>query len=236
MDCSPPGSSIHGILQARILEWVAISFSRGSSWPRDRTQVSHIRGRCFNLKSLLTTFPSLGAALDLTDLFLKSPSCHCYLYSYVLGSPLFFNVSHTGLLGRHTGFPLSSDSCCFLSLRLCSPYVSLRLFPSLHQDSNRILFSQTRVNHLPKEARPTLLYPLALPYFSPWYSLVCKNILYTYHLFVVRLPPLQYHPQNKTLSVPFTVYSVSLCWQRSKVKGKDSYTIWEIIHLDKITH
>ena len=41
VDCRPPGSSIHGILQARILEWVAISFSRGSSWPRDRTQVSH---------------------------------------------------------------------------------------------------------------------------------------------------------------------------------------------------
>ena len=37
MDCSPPGSSVHGILQARILEWVAISLSRGSSWPRDGT-------------------------------------------------------------------------------------------------------------------------------------------------------------------------------------------------------
>ena len=49
MDCSPPGSSIHGILQARILDWVAISFSRGSSQPRDRTQVSFIAGRRFNL-------------------------------------------------------------------------------------------------------------------------------------------------------------------------------------------
>ena len=49
VDCSPPGSSIHGILQARILEWVAISFSRGSSQPRDQTQVSHIAGRRFNL-------------------------------------------------------------------------------------------------------------------------------------------------------------------------------------------
>ena len=49
VDCSPPGSSIHGILQARILEWVAISFSRGSSRPRDGTQVSHIAGRSFNL-------------------------------------------------------------------------------------------------------------------------------------------------------------------------------------------
>ena len=49
VDCSPPGSSVHGILQARVLEWVTISFSRGSSWPRYRTQVSHIGGRCFNL-------------------------------------------------------------------------------------------------------------------------------------------------------------------------------------------
>ena len=40
IDCSPPGPSVHGILQARILEWVAISFSGGSSRPRDRTQVS----------------------------------------------------------------------------------------------------------------------------------------------------------------------------------------------------
>ena len=40
MDCNLPGSSVHGILWARILEWVAISFSRGSSWPRDWTRVS----------------------------------------------------------------------------------------------------------------------------------------------------------------------------------------------------
>ena len=49
VDCSPPSSSVHGILQARTLEWVAVSFSRGSSWPRDRTQVSHIAGRRFTL-------------------------------------------------------------------------------------------------------------------------------------------------------------------------------------------
>ena len=49
VDCSLSGSSVHGILQARILEWVAISFSRGSSQPRDRTQVSRIGGKRFNL-------------------------------------------------------------------------------------------------------------------------------------------------------------------------------------------
>ena len=42
MKCSPPGSSIHGISQARILGWVAISFSRRSSWPRDLTHISWI--------------------------------------------------------------------------------------------------------------------------------------------------------------------------------------------------
>ena len=47
VDCSPPGSSVHGILEARILEWVAISFSRGSFRPRDQTQVSCIAGRHF---------------------------------------------------------------------------------------------------------------------------------------------------------------------------------------------
>ena len=49
VDCNLPGSSVHGILQARILEWVAISFSRGSSWPRDWTRVSHLAGKRFNL-------------------------------------------------------------------------------------------------------------------------------------------------------------------------------------------
>ena len=47
MDCSQPGSSVNGILQARILQWVGISFSRGSSQPRDQTQVSCIAGRFF---------------------------------------------------------------------------------------------------------------------------------------------------------------------------------------------
>ena len=64
MDCSLPRFSVHGIFQARIPEWVAISFSRGSSQPRDRTQVSCIVGRSFtvwatreviNLQSLVTT-------------------------------------------------------------------------------------------------------------------------------------------------------------------------------------
>ena len=53
VDCSPPGSSVHEILQARILEWVAISYSRGSSQPRDRTHFSCISciGRFFTTRA-----------------------------------------------------------------------------------------------------------------------------------------------------------------------------------------
>ena len=49
VDCIPPDSSVHGILQARILERVAISFSKGSSLPRDQTQVSCTAGRFFTI-------------------------------------------------------------------------------------------------------------------------------------------------------------------------------------------
>ena len=49
MDCSSPGSSVLRIFQGRILEWVAIPFSKGSSLPRDQTQVSHIASRLFSI-------------------------------------------------------------------------------------------------------------------------------------------------------------------------------------------
>ena len=49
MDCSLPVSTVHGILQARIPEWIAIPFSRRSSWHRDQTWVSHIAGRFFTV-------------------------------------------------------------------------------------------------------------------------------------------------------------------------------------------
>ena len=51
IDCSPPGSSAHGFLQARILKWVAIPFSRGSSQPRDWTQISSTADRFFAIRA-----------------------------------------------------------------------------------------------------------------------------------------------------------------------------------------
>ena len=49
MDCSLPGSSVHGTFEARVLEWGATAFSRRSSQPRNRTQVSRIVDRCFTI-------------------------------------------------------------------------------------------------------------------------------------------------------------------------------------------
>ena len=55
--CSPPGSSVHSVFQARILEWVVISFSRGSSWTRDQTCVSCIEGGFFTVWAQMVKNP-----------------------------------------------------------------------------------------------------------------------------------------------------------------------------------
>ena len=69
MDCSPPGSSVHGILQARILEWEAIPFSRGSFWLRHWTWVSCIVGRFFTIWATRET--PLNCHTSVNSLFLK---------------------------------------------------------------------------------------------------------------------------------------------------------------------
>ena len=64
MDCSPTDFSVHGILQARILEWIAILFSRGTSQPRDWTLVSCLTGRFF---TIWATGMSISGALQLVN-------------------------------------------------------------------------------------------------------------------------------------------------------------------------
>ena len=61
MDCSLPGSFVHGISQARILKCVALSFSRGSSWPRDPTQVSCIAGDLLHCRQVLYRLSHQGS-------------------------------------------------------------------------------------------------------------------------------------------------------------------------------
>ena len=86
MDCSLPGSSVQGILQARILEWVAIPFSRESSWPRDWPWVPSIASR------FLTIWTTRKAP------YLQIFKCACvsmmfYSLLYLLGNIFFLNIS-----------------------------------------------------------------------------------------------------------------------------------------------
>ena len=89
MDSSPPNSSIHGIFQARARERVVIFFSKGSSWPRDQTQVSHIAGRRFAI-------------------WATSEAGRADMYWYTLKVCVTYGPNSSSLLGGHCqlGFTL----------------------------------------------------------------------------------------------------------------------------------
>ena len=89
MDCSLPGSSVHGISQARILEWVAISFSRESSPPRNRTCISCIAGRFFTAQPPRKPRGVLAAAAK----SLESCLTPCDPWTIVHQAPLSMRLS-----------------------------------------------------------------------------------------------------------------------------------------------
>ena len=104
MDCSPPGSSDHGNLQARILEWVAMASSRGSSWPRDWTRVSCvscIAGRLYPLSHLGSPFSLLhilqSTAFPITFQLYKKPIIWEFLFYY----PNFTHVKTDSELSKY---------------------------------------------------------------------------------------------------------------------------------------
>ena len=113
MDCSLPGSSIHEILQARILEWVAIFFSRGSFPPRDRTGVSCIAGRLF------TIWPINNLLQSHSEVDLKSQKGHVGI-----------GLAQTHVYGITVAIQqwLGWDSCPLLFLSSIFP--SIRIFSS----------------------------------------------------------------------------------------------------------
>ena len=79
VDCSLPGSSLHGTLQARILEWVTISFSRGSSQAKDWTWDSRIAGRCFNLWATREALAFVSTAVAATETLGVAAAVTCAL-------------------------------------------------------------------------------------------------------------------------------------------------------------
>ena len=89
LGCNLPGSSVHGILQARILEWVAIPFSRESSWPKDWTQVSHIEGQFFTIWATREACYSVYFSLSIKKSFSMAIKENlCILCSF----PLIFSI------------------------------------------------------------------------------------------------------------------------------------------------
>ena len=116
MDCSPPGSSFHGISLARIMEWVAISFSRGSFWSRDQTHISWLqvdslplshlwsprsraeyKNLCFFLSFFKKTYPAIHYMPELIyliigSLWLSTPHLFCSYPILCLWKPLIYSL------------------------------------------------------------------------------------------------------------------------------------------------
>ena len=103
MDCSLPGPSVHGILQARILEWVAIPFSRGSSNSRDWTQVSCIAGGFFI--TCVTREAQAFASIPLVICLIKYLFTMTILITSITESPCWTEVCVAGQLTPSGCFP-----------------------------------------------------------------------------------------------------------------------------------
>ena len=98
LDCSPPGSSVHGILQARILEWVAVPSSQGSSRPRDRTHISYV--------SCIGRWEAPPGKF-LTDVYLSPNSCTALSMSII---PQQSNLKGFKCKKEHISHPSWQDS------------------------------------------------------------------------------------------------------------------------------
>ena len=149
MDCSLSVSSIHGIFQARILEWVTISFSRRSSQPRDCTWVSHIVGRWFTIwatrnQEFLTN--KLESTDQLEALYSRRYAVLC-CWTY-----------------------LPYKTCCFLSFPLERNPISDAISLAVHHHQSTQILTSVISNPLPYFPPPN-----HLKSFSKWkLSLHCK--------------------------------------------------------------
>ena len=108
MDCSPPGSSVQGSLQARILEWVAMPFSRESSWPRDRIHVSFFSCVCRQVfflpwappeKPLIYYLSFTQLSSYLTIISLSIPICN--VSSTHIYQPFMYHLSYVSSFIHH---------------------------------------------------------------------------------------------------------------------------------------
>ena len=180
------GSSIHGIFQARTLEWVTISFSRRSSRPRDWTRVSRIIGRCFTVWATREDSPWSPLWFtphDLFDLFLMNVPTHSPELQSHWPPCSLKHVKHATCLGVGSFHLKFYSPNIHLSNSLTSLRSSLKLFSSMK------LTLITAIPHSTK-AFVTLL---TLLYFSPWQCWISiYYIFYSSIFLMVCLPLLEY--------------------------------------------
>ena len=112
MDCGPPGSSVHGILQARIQGWVAVPFSRGSSQPRDGIQISCIAGGVF------TIWATREAPLVVLVIIYCNAKLFCPLCNSNSESLLPFTMQHDTSWTKLLCLLLLSNTSSYWTLRL----------------------------------------------------------------------------------------------------------------------
>ena len=124
MDCSPPGSSVHAILQARILEWVAIPFSRGSSWHRDRTLVSCISGRFFTVWVTREALFYKQTSLSFFCLFLTAQGLCCCSRLFLVAESGGYSLAAVQRLLTAVASPVEEHG-------LCSMWASVVMAPGL---------------------------------------------------------------------------------------------------------
>ena len=141
MDCSPPGSSVHGILQARMLEWVAISSSRGSSLPRTLTQFSCIAGKFF------TVWATREASFVLNNGLFPRMQRWKIVAGLLKKSAYFVQFGRFGIAGHDSRWKPRKGSFDFLQHILSNNSCIVSLFPGLQDTLQRCRFIMIKPNH-----------------------------------------------------------------------------------------
>ena len=209
MDCSPPGSSIHGIFQARMLEWVAISFSRGSSWPRDQTRVSWIAGRHLSSESPRKREHNWAH----TQLFFRATKVGLLLFSCsVLSDSLRPHGLQHALLPRSSSPKLAENHVHWVSEDIQPSRPLSSPLPPVFKLSSIRVFSNESALHIrwPKywcfsfSISPSNEYLGLISFRNDWFDLIAvQRILKS---------PLQHHSLKWSILQP-TLISIHAYWK-----------------------
>ena len=177
LDCSPPGSSVHGIFQTRILEWVAISSSRGSSWQGDWTHVSFIS--CL-AGGFFPTKPPGKCKNSSCQYKLVRLEVRCFSYWMITEIPGFPNNGASLIWcvctrGHHNWVCMCVCACLILPGCQCHTTDTVKLTDNL---------CETKFNWPCLELTPSLFlkFPLLLLIILPFNSCLCDTPKYWYSL------------------------------------------------------